>query len=70
MRRYRRPASSSCRGRTARPTTGYRWGTLKAVGDRGAASIEGHGSGGWPLGTVTEELRASDAYVRDRLAQL
>jgi hypothetical protein len=45
-------------------------GTLKAVGCRGAASIEGHGSGGWPLATVTEELRASDAYVRDRLAQL
>jgi hypothetical protein len=45
-------------------------GTLKAVGCRGAASIEGHGSGGWPLATVTGELRASDAYVRDCRAQL
>ena len=45
-------------------------GTLKRVGYQGAASIKCHGTHGWPLEKVTDELRASDAYVKSCLARL
>ena len=44
--------------------------TLKHVGYTGAASIKCHGTHGWPLEKITNELRDSDAYVRSCLARL
>ena len=41
--------------------------TLKHVGYTGAASIKCHGTHGWPLKKITNELRDSDAYVRSCL---
>jgi sugar phosphate isomerase/epimerase len=43
---------------------------LKRVGYEGAASLKCHGTGGWPLQKVTDQLRASDAYVRSCLARI
>lgn len=45
-------------------------GTLKRVGYEGAASLKCHGTGGWPLEKVTEQLRNSDAYVKCCLAKI
>lgn len=44
--------------------------TLKHVGYTGAASIKCHGTHGWPLEKITNELRDSDAYVRSCLDRL
>lgn len=44
--------------------------TLKRVGYEGAASIKCHGTHGWSLQKVTDELRASDAYVKSCLARI
>ena len=44
--------------------------TLKRVGYEGAASIKCHGTHGWSLQKVTDELRASDAYVKSCLARV
>jgi sugar phosphate isomerase/epimerase len=45
-------------------------GTLKRVGYEGAASIKCHGTAGWSLERITQELAASDAYVKACLARL
>jgi sugar phosphate isomerase/epimerase len=45
-------------------------GQLKRVGYQGAASLKCHGTHGWSLEKVTNELRASDAYVRECLARI
>lgn len=42
-------------------------GTLARVGYRGPASLKCHGTGGWPLQHVTDELAKADAYVRSCL---
>jgi sugar phosphate isomerase/epimerase len=39
-------------------------GTLKRVGYTGAASLKCHGTHGWSLQKVTEQLSASSAYVK------
>lgn len=38
--------------------------TLKRVGYSGPASLKCHGTHGWKLDYITEQLRASDAYIR------
>jgi sugar phosphate isomerase/epimerase len=43
---------------------------LNRVGYTGAASLKCHGTGGWPLEKVTEQLGASDAYVRSCLERI
>jgi sugar phosphate isomerase/epimerase len=45
-------------------------GALKRVGYSGAASLKCHGTHGWPLEKVTEQLRSSDAYIRDCLDRI
>jgi sugar phosphate isomerase/epimerase len=40
---------------------------LARVGYRGPASLKCHGTGGWPLHRVTDELAKADAYVRSCL---
>jgi sugar phosphate isomerase/epimerase len=45
-------------------------GTLKRVGYRGPASLKCHGTHGWSLQKITDELRASDEYVKSCLARL
>jgi sugar phosphate isomerase/epimerase len=45
-------------------------GALKRVGYSGPASLKCHGTHGWSLEKVTEQLRASDAYVRECLARI
>ena len=45
-------------------------GALKRVGYDGAASLKCHGTAGWPINKVTEQLRASDAYVRSCLDRI
>ncbi|AEA29008.1 Xylose isomerase domain-containing protein TIM barrel (plasmid) [Pseudonocardia dioxanivorans CB1190] len=42
-------------------------GTLARVGYRGAAGLKCHGTAGWPLEKVTEQLATSSAYVRSVL---
>lgn len=42
-------------------------GTLARVGYRGPASLKCHGTGGWPLHHITDELANADAYVRSCL---
>ena len=42
-------------------------GTLARVGYRGPASLKCHGTGGWPLHHITDELAKADAYVRSCL---
>lgn len=37
---------------------------LASLGYRGAASLECHGTAGWPPEKAAAELRKSDAYVR------
>jgi sugar phosphate isomerase/epimerase len=44
--------------------------TLSRVGYTGVASLKCHGTGGWPLQKVTEQLRRSDLYVRSCLEGL
>lgn len=43
---------------------------LRRVGYEGAASLKCHGTGGWPLEKVTEQLRRSDAYVKSCLERI
>ncbi len=45
-------------------------GALKRVGYDGAASLKCHGTAGWPIKKVTEQLRAADAYVRSCLYRI
>ncbi|MBV9515323.1 MAG: sugar phosphate isomerase/epimerase [Mycobacteriaceae bacterium] len=45
-------------------------GTLKRTGYTGAASLKCHGTHGWSLPYVTEQLKASDGYVRSCLNQI
>ncbi|WFG42306.1 sugar phosphate isomerase/epimerase family protein [Pseudonocardia alni] len=42
-------------------------GTLARVGYSGPASLKCHGTGGWPLHHITDELAKADAYVRSCL---
>lgn len=42
-------------------------GTLARVGYSGPASLKCHGTGGWPLHRITDELAKADAYVRSCL---
>lgn len=44
--------------------------TLKNVGYTGAASIKCHGTHGWSIEKITNELRESDKYVRSCLERL
>jgi sugar phosphate isomerase/epimerase len=44
-------------------------GTLKRVGYTGAASLKCHGTAGWPVQKVTEQLRAADEYIKLCLAR-
>ena len=41
--------------------------TLRRVGYRGPASLKCHGTGGWSLHHITDELAKADAYVRSCL---
>ncbi len=41
--------------------------SLASVGYDGVASLKCHGTAGWPLDYVTEQLRASATFVRDLL---
>ncbi|MDQ1627196.1 MAG: hypothetical protein QOI54_940 [Actinomycetota bacterium] len=45
-------------------------GALKRVGYQGAASLKCHGTHGWSLQKITDELRASDNYVKSCLARI
>lgn len=45
-------------------------GTLKRLGYEGAASLKCHGTHGWSLPYITEQLAASDAYVKSCLARI
>ncbi|GAA3237765.1 hypothetical protein GCM10017691_37210 [Pseudonocardia petroleophila] len=42
-------------------------GTLARLGYRGPAGLKCHGTGGWPLHHITDELAKADAYVRSCL---
>lgn len=44
--------------------------TLKRVGYEGVASLKCHGTHGWPLKKVTNQLRSSDAYIKNCLARI
>lgn len=45
-------------------------GALKRVGYEGAASLKCHGTHGWSLQKITDELRASDDYVKSCLSRI
>ena len=45
-------------------------GTLKRSGYTGAASLKCHGTAGWPLHRVTDELGKADNYIRHCLQQI
>ncbi len=44
--------------------------TLKQVGYEGVASLKCHGTAGWPLQKVTNQLATSAQYVRRCMADL
>jgi sugar phosphate isomerase/epimerase len=45
-------------------------GTLKRVGYEGAASLKCHGTHGWSLQKITDQLAASDKYIKSCLAKI
>jgi sugar phosphate isomerase/epimerase len=45
-------------------------GALKRVGYQGAASLKCHGTHGWSLQKITDELGASDKYVKSCLSRI
>jgi sugar phosphate isomerase/epimerase len=45
-------------------------GKLKRLGYTGPASLKCHGTAGWPLDKITEQLRSADAYVRSCLERI
>ena len=44
--------------------------TLKQVGYEGVASLKCHGTAGWPLQKVTDQLAKSAEYVRECMKDL
>jgi sugar phosphate isomerase/epimerase len=44
--------------------------TLRQVGYTGAASLKCHGTAGWSMQKINENLAASDRYVRECLNRL